>query len=213
MNQLRYIVIEGVIGAGKTTLAQILSKQLNSRLILENFDENPFLERFYTDKKRYAFQTQIYFTLSRYRQQQEISQIDLFQNTVISDYIFDKDKIFAYLNLQDDELKLYEALISNLEKNIQPPDLVVYLQSNVTRLMKNIQQRARSFESPITEKYITQLSEAYNYYFFRYKAAPLLVVNASDIDFVNNKKDLKLLVEAITSPRKIAVEYFNPEPL
>lgn len=213
MNQLRYIVIEGVIGAGKTTLAQILSKQLNSRLILENFNENPFLERFYTDKKRYAFQTQIYFTLSRYRQQQEISQIDLFQNTVISDYIFDKDKIFAYLNLQDDELKLYEALISNLEKNIQPPDLVVYLQSNVTRLMKNIQQRARSFESPITEKYITQLSEAYNYYFFRYKAAPLLVVNTSDIDFVNNKKDLKLLVEAITSPRKTAVEYFNPEPL
>ena len=205
MNQLRYIVIEGVIGAGKTTLAQILSKQLNSRLILEDFDENPFLERFYTDKKRYAFQTQIYFTLSRYRQQQEISQIDLFQNTVISDYIFDKDKIFAYLNLQDDELKLYEALISNLEKNIQPPDLVVYLQSNVTRLMKNIQQRARSFESPITEKYITQLSEAYNYYFFRYKAAPLLVVNTSDIDFVNNKKDLKLLVEAITSPRKTAV--------
>ncbi|MDA0986422.1 MAG: deoxynucleoside kinase [Bacteroidetes bacterium] len=211
MNNLRYIAIEGVIGAGKTRLAQILSTQLNAKLVLEKFDENPFLERFYADQKRYAFQTQLFFTLSRFKQQQEISQIDLFQQSVISDYIFDKDKIFAYLNLQNDELALYETLITSLEKKIQPPDLVVYLQSNVSRLMKNIQTRGRSFESQISEKYISELSEAYNYYFFRYKAAPLLVVNSSEIDFVNNRKDLKLLIDKITTPRRSPVEYFNPE--
>jgi deoxyguanosine kinase len=207
---IRYIAVEGVIGVGKTTLAQMLCERLGSRLVLEKFEENPFLEKFYKDPEHYAFQTQIFFLLSRYRQQQELFQADLFQKVTVSDYMFEKDKIFAYLNLQDDELRLYETLVSQLEKNIPAPDLVVYLQSSVERLMSNIRKRGRSIEEPISGEYIRNLNEAYNYFFFRYKAAPLLIVNATQIDFVDNRKDFEELLAQIVRPQRSAVEYYNP---
>lgn len=208
---VRYIAIEGVIGAGKTTLAHMLTERLNAKLVLERFEENPFLPKFYEDPEHFAFQTQIFFLLSRYKQQQELFQGDLFHSFLVSDYIFDKDKIFAYLTLQDDELKLYESLISTIEKNIPVPDLVVYLQSSIDRLMANIQMRGRSFEENMSEEYIKDLNEAYNYFFFRYKSAPLLIINAAEIDFVNNPEEFEDLMEQILRKDKAPVEYYNPK--
>ena len=207
---LRYIAIEGVIGVGKTTLAMILGERLGARVLMEKFEENPFLEKFYKDSEHYAFQTQIFFLLSRYRQQQELFQADLFQKILISDYVFEKDKIFAYLNLQDDELRLYETIVAQLEKNIPTPDLLIYLQSSVDRLMVNIRKRGRPYEENISEEYIRNLNEAYNYFFFRYKSGPLLIVNTTKIDFVNNRKDFEELLQQILRPQRSAVEYYNP---
>ncbi len=206
----RYIAIEGVIGAGKTTLAQMLGETLSARVVLEQFEENPFLKDFYRDPDRYAFQTQIFFLLTRYKQQRNLFQGDLFQQMLVSDYIFEKDKIFAYLNLQDEELKLYETLITSIEHSIAAPDLVVYLQSSVPRLMQNIRQRGRAIEHHLSEAYIKDLNEAYNYFFFRYKATPLLIVNATEIDFVGNKDHYEQLVREIFRPTRAPVEYYNP---
>ncbi len=207
---IRHIAIEGVIGAGKTTLGQMLAQRLGARLVLEQFEQNPFLPRFYEDPEHYAFQTQIFFLLSRYKQQQELFQADLFHSHIVTDYIFEKDKIFAYLTLQDEELKLYETLLSSIEKNIPQPDLVVYLQSSVERLMTNIKKRNRKIEENMSEDYIRELNEAYNYFFFRYKSTPLLIVKATDIDFVNNPDDFEELLEQIQRPNRAPVEYYNP---
>lgn len=207
---IRHIAIEGVIGAGKTTLAQMLCQRLGARLVLEQFEQNPFLPKFYEDPEHYAFQTQIFFLLSRYKQQQELFQADLFHSHIITDYIFEKDKIFAYLTLQDEELKLYEALLNSIEKNIPQPDLVVYLQSSAERLMSNIRKRKRKMEENMSEEYIRELNEAYNYFFFRYKSTPLLIVKATDIDFVNNPDDFEELLEQIQRPNRAPVEYYNP---
>jgi len=207
---IRYIAIEGVIGAGKTTLATMLGERIGAKVILEQFEENPFLPRFYEDSKHYAFQTQIFFLLSRYRQQQQLFQADLFHRFVVTDYIFEKDKIFAYLNLQDDELKLYETLVSSIEQKIPSPDLVVYIQSSVERLMANIRKRARPIEKNISEDYIRDLNDAYNYFFFRFRSCPLLIVNSTAIDFVNNRDHFEDLVREIFRPNKAPVEYYNP---
>jgi deoxyguanosine kinase len=208
--ELRYIAIEGVIGAGKTTLARKLEETLNARLVVEQFEENPFLKDFYREPERYAFQTQIFFLLTRYKQQRDLVQPDLFHRFLITDYIFEKDKIFAYLNLQDEELKLYETLVGAIEHNVPTPDLVVYLQSSVPRLMQNIRHRARSYETAMSEQYITDLNEAYNYFFFRYKATPLLIVNSVDLDFVGNDGHYEELVREILRPGRAPVEYYNP---
>ncbi|MBI2428970.1 MAG: deoxynucleoside kinase [Ignavibacteriales bacterium] len=210
-SDIRYVAIEGVIGAGKTTLAKMITERLNAKLVLEKFEENPFLPKFYEDPDHYAFQTQIFFLLSRYKQQQELFQGDLFHNVLVSDYIFDKDKIFAYLTLQDDELKLYETLIGTIEKNIPTPDLVVYLQSSVERLMSNIKRRGRSYEENMSDEYIKDLNEAYNYFFFRYKSAPLLIINSTEIDFVNDPEDFEDLLKQILRTDKAPVEYYNPK--
>jgi len=209
-SDLRYVAIEGVIGVGKTTLAAKLGESLGARVVLEQFEENPFLKDFYRDPDRYAFQTQIFFLLTRYKQQRDLFQADLFQRFLVTDYIFEKDKIFAYLNLQDEELKLYETLVNSIEHNISAPDLVVYLQSSVPRLMTNIKQRARAFESHMSEAYIKELNEAYNYFFFRYKATSLLIVNATEIDFVGNQEHYDDLLREIFRPTRAPVEYYNP---
>jgi deoxyadenosine/deoxycytidine kinase len=209
-SNLKYIAVEGCIGAGKTTLCRMLGESLGAQVVLEKFEENPFLKDFYRDPERYAFQTQIFFLLTRYRQQQELLQADLFHQFLITDYIFEKDKIFAYLNLQDDELKLYETLVSSIQHAIVAPDLVIYLQSAVPRLLQNIKRRGRDYEAQISKEYIRDLNEAYNYFFFRYRATPLLIVNGAEMDFVANADQYADLLRAVFRPTRAAVEYYNP---
>ncbi|MFA7420250.1 MAG: deoxynucleoside kinase [Melioribacteraceae bacterium] len=211
MAELRYIAIEGVIGAGKTTLARMISEKLSADLILEQFEENPFLEKFYDDRKRFAFQTQMFFLINRYKQQQQLKQQDLFSSITVSDYIFDKDKIFAYLNLSTEEVKLYENIFPLLERDIPKPDLVIFLQCSIDRLMSNIKQRGRKFEKNLTRQYLAELSEAYNNFFFKYNNTPLLIVNTSEIDFVNSESDFKELYDQIFREDRGFIEYFNPE--
>ncbi|MEW6703107.1 MAG: deoxynucleoside kinase [Bacteroidota bacterium] len=212
MAELRYIAIEGVIGAGKSSLAQKLSDKLNANLILEEFEENPFLEKFYDDRKRFAFQTQMFFLINRYKQQQQLNQQELFSKYVVSDYIFEKDRIFAYLNLSGEELKLYETIFPLLERDIPKPDLVIFLQSSYDRLMTNIRIRGRKFERNLTRAYLTELSEAYNNFFFKYSNTPLLIVNTTDIDFVNVDEDFDELYSQIFRDDRGFIEYFNPKP-
>jgi len=207
---IKYIAIEGVIGAGKTSLARMIAEKLDAKLVLESFEDNPFLEKFYKNPKRYALHTQMYFLMSRYKQLLELRQDDLFHHYIISDYIFEKDKIFAYLNLADDELELYERMVSFIERNLQTPDLVIYLQSTVERLMSNINKRGRPAEKSMNETYISDLNEAYNYFFFRFKVSRVMIVNATEIDFVNNKYDFDELVAEILKPEHGNIEYFNP---
>lgn len=209
--EVKYIAIEGVIGVGKSSLAALLKEKLNAKLIEENFQINPFLEQFYEDRERYAFQTQMFFLINRFKQNQQLGQEDLFSEYIVSDYIFDKDKIFAYLNLKGEELKLYESIFPMLERDIRRPDLVVFLQSSVDRLMYNIKRRGRKIERGITRSYIHELSEAYNDFFFKYNNTPLLIVNTTDIDFVNRKKDFEELYNQIFREDRGFIEYFNPE--
>lgn len=209
--ELRYIAVEGVIGAGKTALAKKLKARLDARMVLEQFETNPFLEKFYNDRRRYAFQTQMFFLINRYKQQEELIQEDLFSNYIVSDYIFEKDRIFAYLNLTGDELKLYESLYPLLARTLRKPDLVVFLQSSIDRLMFNIKKRGRAIEKNLTRSYIEELSEAYNHFFFRYNSTPLLIVNSTEIDFVNNENDFEELFRQIFREDRGVIEYFNPE--
>lgn len=197
----QYLVIEGVIGAGKTTLTKMLAEQFNAQIILEQHEENPFLEDFYRDSKQFAFQTQLFFLLSRYRQQQEIPQRNLFHEMLISDYLFDKDKIFAYLTLEFRELQLYEKILPLLERDIVKPDLVVYLKSTPERLMDNIRLRNRSYEKNISVDYIQALHNAYNQFFVHYDKTPLLVINATTLDFVSNRKDYEYLLDLIVNKK------------
>lgn len=194
----------------KTSVAQMLAEKLNAKLILENFEDNPFLEKFYVKPEEYAFRTQMFFLLERYTQLQEVHQKELFQNFIVSDYIFEKDKIFAYLNLSDDELKIYEHVVNGLDKGIVVPDLVIYLQSTIERLMSNIRRRNREIEKEISEEYISSLNEAYNYFFSRYKATRIMIVNCEEVDFVNNTSDFDNLVNEIFSSDFSAVKYYNP---
>jgi deoxyguanosine kinase len=209
MTEADYIAIEGAIGAGKTSLAKILAERMEARLILEETEENPFLSDFYKDKERYAFQTQIFFLLSRYRQQQDLFATDLFQKKVISDYFFDKDRIFASVTLSPNEFYLYERLLSILEKDIPKPDLVIYLQANPEILLKRIKERDRPYEKNIDSEYIQTLNEAYNYYFFHYTKTPLLVVNTDKIDFVHNEADLDDLLQQLKKSH-MGTKYYVP---
>ena len=204
-----HIAVEGTIGVGKTSLAKILGERLEAKLILEEFEENPFLVDFYKDAERFAFQTQLFFLLSRYRQQQELQQTDLFTKALISDYMFIKDRLFAALNLNDKEMGLYNSVARILEKNVSSPDMVIFLQSDTDRLMLNIKKRGREYEKSIDWKYIDALNQIYNEFFFRYDKSPLLIINTNDIDFVHNKKDLEEIIEFIRTPGE-GTRYFNP---
>ena len=210
-NELHFIVIEGVIGVGKTSLAKKIKDRLDAKLILEQFDNNPFLEKFYSDRKRYAFQTQMFFLINRFKQQQELAQEDLFTNYIVGDYLFDKDRIFAYLNLSKDELNLYESIYPLLARSLRKPDLTVYLQASTDRLMFNIKARNRKVERALSRNYLDELSEAYNHYFFRYDNTPLLIVNATDLDFVHKEEDFDLLFKQIFREDRAYTEYFSPQ--
>jgi deoxyguanosine kinase len=209
-DDLRYIVVEGVIGAGKTSLTRMLAGRFQGQLILETFEDNPFLAPFYEDPPRWAFQTQLSFLASRFRQQKSLLERDLFHQVIISDYAFDKDRIFAHMNLQGDELQLYETLFTIMQPATPVPDLVVYLRSTPERLMRNISERGRIYEANMDPEYIGGLAEAYDYYFFRYDKSPLLIINATEIDFVNNPADFEELVHQIASIRHGGTTYFTP---
>tara|TARA_Y100000996_G_C22531801_1_gene646758 strand:- start:506 stop:1147 length:642 start_codon:yes stop_codon:yes gene_type:complete len=209
MKNLYYIAIEGAIGVGKTSLASLISMELGARLILEEFDDNPFLGDFYTDPERYAFQTQLFFLLQRYRQQQGLRQLDMFQSLLITDYMFVKDRLFASLNLNENEMHLYDTVANLLERNIIKPDLVIYLQADTNTLMKNIEKRGRKMEQEITWEYIDALNQVYTEYFFRYQDTPLVIINTNNIDFVKNRDDLDEVINYIRQPIT-GTKFFNP---
>lgn len=204
-----YIVIEGPLGVGKTSLALMLAEHMKAQTLLENVDENPFLVGFYQDPGAYAFQAQIFFLLRRYERAAEINQIDLFKRTTISDYLFDKDRIFAGVNLEDNEFWLYEQLFQILKKRITTPDLVIFLQAKTEVLMERIKRRNRKYEKSISFKYLEEINRAFNEFFFHYSDSPLLVVNASEIDFVNIPEDFQDLVEQIRK-MKSGTQYYVP---
>ena len=205
----QYIVIEGPIGVGKTSLTRLLAKEFNARLILEKPEENPFLSQFYRDRKKYAFQTQIFFLLNRFQQQREISQYDLFNQITLSDYLFAKDRIFSSMNLDDHELALYDQIYSLLNGQIPTPDLVIFLQAKPEVLHHRVKSRNIAYEKGVDLEYLKTLTEAYNYYFFHYDQGPLLVVDTSEIDFVNRKEDFNQLIREIKQMKK-GTWYFIP---
>ncbi|NVK22157.1 MAG: deoxynucleoside kinase [Kangiellaceae bacterium] len=210
-NPHNFIAIEGPIGVGKTTLARKLAEVLGSDLILEEAEENPFLERFYQDPKTGALPTQLYFLFQRVRQLQEVRQSDMFNPVRVADYLIDKDRLFARSTLDNDELRLYEQVYNNLTIDAPKPDLVIYLQASVPVLMERIKKRGRSAENPITKEYLDTICNAYTDFFFYYDQSPLLIVNASGIDLVENEADFNMLLEQISRTTS-GKNYFNPHP-
>jgi len=192
-----YIAVEGVIGAGKTTLCRALATRLDAALNLEVVEENPFLRKFYDDIRSYAFQTQIFFLLSRFRQQQQLAQRSLFTECLVSDYLFAKDRIFASINLTDDEMILYDRLVEVMEREIVRPDAVVYIRASTDLLLERIRRRGREFEKNLTREYLEVLQEAYAYFFSHYGGAPLLVVNGDEIDFLGEPSLVDDLIEQL----------------
>ena len=208
----RYIVVEGPIGVGKTSLSNLLAERFNARRVLERFEDNPFLSSFYTDRAKYAFQTQIFFLLSRFRQQQELFQQDLFSDVTVSDYLFAKDRIFACLTLDTHELALYDRVFEALGPRVTKPDLVIYLKARLDVLLHRIKKRAREYELKFDAGYLEELVHAYNDFFSHYSDTPLLVVNTSDIDFVNSEADRQGLIEAIHKARQGGTHHYDPQP-
>ncbi len=196
----RFIVVEGAIGVGKTSLVLLLNKKFNAKHNLEVVEENPFLSKFYNDIERYAFQTQIFFLLSRYKQQLELAQQDLFSQLIFSDYLFDKDRIFAHLNLSGNELSMYEHLYEIMVKDIPRPDLIIYLQASTEMLMKRIAMRDRTFERKISYEYMRRLNLAYEEFFYypdNYKKSTLIKIDTNNLDFVGKRKDLDYIINEI----------------
>lgn len=193
----KYIAVEGVIGVGKTSLASMLAHSFQSHLILEAFKKNPFLEKFYGDRQRFAFQTQIFFLLARYEQQKKLRQPDLFQSLIITDYLFDKDRIFATMNLSEKELYLYDGIARLIEPDIAVPDLVIYLQASSGRLMDHIRKRGRPYEKDIDTGYIQSLNRLYDQFFGHFTKAPVIGINTDDMDFVNSDRDYSYILETV----------------
>jgi deoxyguanosine kinase len=206
--QLRHIAIEGPIGAGKTSLAQRLGRHLGAQLLLEQPEANPFLERFYRDRKRFALSTQLCFLLQRAAQMAELGQLDLFQGQVITDFLLDKDALFARLTLSDEELKLYQTIHAHIAPSAPPPDLVIYLQASAETLAARVARRANPIEAGITESYLRALAESYAGFFHHYDAAPVLIVNSEHLNPTSRDEDLQLLLDRIQAMRGRR-EYFN----
>ena len=210
--QPQYIVVEGPIGVGKTTLARRLAESFGSDLLLEGAEENPFLERFYQDPRSAALQTQLFFLFQRAQQLKALRQGDMFQPVRVADYIMEKDRLFAELTLDKEEFKLYEQVYTHVTLDAPQPDLVVYLQAPVEVLRRRIIERGRSYEKNMDADYLQRLSESYMQFFHNYSQAPLLIVNAAEIDFANNQQDYELLLEQVRKIRS-GRHYFNPARL
>ncbi len=205
----RFIAVEGAIGAGKTSLVNLLEQQYGARVILEENDSNPFIAKFYEDQETYSFQTQIFFLLSRYNQYMELAQRDLFNSVVVIDYLFQRDKIFAQLNLEDHEYRLYEQIYNLISSKVPKPDLVIFLQASTEVLLERVSKRGREYESFMDPDYLDSVNKAFNNFFFYYSDTPLLVINTNEIDFVEKKCDLEELINKVNS-HKIGREYYNP---
>lgn len=204
-----YIVIEGPIGVGKTTLAKKLAETFGSELLLEGAGENPFISKFYENPRAAALPTQLFFLLQRARQMQELRQGDMFNPVRVADFLIEKDRLFAELTLDDDELQLYEQVYDNLTFDVPVPDLVIYLQAPVEILINRIQNRGIHYERMIESAYLQRLSDSYVEFFYHYNEAPLLIVNAAEIDFADNESDFQQLLEQVKSIRN-GRHYFNP---
>lgn len=209
MDEPKFIAIEGSIGAGKTTLAKMLAKEYQARLVLEVDEENPFIRKFYEDRETFAFQTQVFFLLNRYNQYRDLLQRDLFSSVVITDYLFQRDNLFANINLQGHELHLYQQIYNLIKIKIPKPDLVIFLQADTDVLYSRVEKRARDYEQIMEYAYLDEVNQAFNNYFFYYAETPLLVVNTNEIDIVAKNIDLKELINKINS-HKIGREYYNP---
>jgi len=205
----RFIAVEGAIGAGKTSLVNLLEQQYEARVILEENDSNPFIAKFYEDQETYSFQTQIFFLLSRYNQYMELAQRDLFNSVVVIDYLFQRDKIFAQLNLEDHEYRLYDQIFNLLGPKAPKPDLVIFLQASTEVLLERVSKRGRDYEAFMDPDYLDSVNKAFNNFFFYYSDTLLLVINTNEIDFVEKKCDLEELINKINS-HKIGREYYNP---
>jgi len=205
----RFVVVEGPIGVGKTSLARRLAKSFGSELVLEQGEENPFLERFYRNPRAAAFQTQLYFLFQRARQMQELRQADLFERVRVSDYLLDKDRLFARLTLDDEEFALYEQVFARLAIDAPVPDLIVYLQAPVDVLLERIARRGIQYEQAIERRYLERLVESYSRFFLEFDVAPVLIVNAAEIDLVGSDGDYAGLLAEVVRARK-GRHYFNP---
>ena len=205
----RSIVVEGPIGVGKTTLTKALARRFGARTLFEVVEENPFLANFYQDKNKFAFQTQLFFLLSRFKQQQELLQQDLFSQVTVSDYLFAKDRIFASITLDPNELALYERIYEHLGPRVMKPVLVIYLQARQEILLGRIKKRGREFERKFDADYLAELARTYNDFFHRYDETPLLVVNTSDTDYSESEGALDELIEKINSI-KAGAHWFAP---
>ena len=204
----RHVAIEGPIGVGKTSLTNLLAKRFRGTKVLEDAG-NPFLDDFYKDKRGAAFRTELFFLLSRFDQQRQIAQRDLFTELILADHMFAKSKIFAHLTLDDSELMIYNRLYDLLLDQVPRPDLVIYLQANLDTLLKRIKKRGRAYEKAISPSYLQELSEAYSHYFYRYEETPLLVVNTNGIDFVHTPEHFDQLVEQVRNAQK-GTQYYVP---
>ena len=208
LEKYRYIVVEGPIGVGKTSLAQRLSGHLNSALLLEKPAENPFLEKFYSDIPRYALPAQLFFLFQRATQVQSLAQLDMFAQATVSDFLLDKDQLFAGLTLSDAEHDLYQQIYRHLKPQAPQPDLVIYLQASPNTLVERIKRRGSSFEKNISEDYLWRLAETYTRFFYQFESAPVMIVNSENLNFVDNSEDFDLLLQQIEQMRG-SREYFN----
>jgi len=208
VDRFRYLVVEGPIGAGKTSLARRLGSRLGADLVLEQPEDNPFLARFYQDMARFALPTQLFFLFQRARMLEPLAQPDMFGRPVIGDFLLDKDPLFARLTLSADELALYQKIYDALRPRSPTPDLVVYLQAQPATLVERVRRRAKGYERPVSEEYLALLAESYARFFYHYNAAPVLIVNSDNLNFVERDSDFELLVSRLRAMRSRR-EFFN----